>query len=64
LKKVETSSILTVDDSFLDADYVPPGEKKKFKESSFDIISLPNNEAVNLVDNLCDTGNILFFFFI
>lgn len=50
-----------MDDSFLDADYVPPGEKKKFEESSFDI-SLPNHEAFNLVDNLCDTGNILFYF--
>lgn len=60
---VETSSIstTTVDDSFLDADYVPPGEKKKFEESSFDI-SLSNHEAVNLVDNLCDTGNSLFYF--
>lgn len=59
---VETSSIsTTLDDSFLDADYVPPGEKKKFEESSFDI-SLPNHEAVNLIDNLCDTGNILFYF--
>jgi len=50
-----------VDNFFLDADYVPPGEKIKFKESSFDI-SLPNHEAINLVDNLCDTGNVLFYF--
>lgn len=51
-----------MDDSILDADYVPPYEKRKCEGSSFDVSleSYENHVAKSLIVNLWETGDILF----